>query len=447
MSSDKKPLVVLAYSGGLDTSCILKWLQEKGYDVVAFLANVGQPGEDFDAAEKKAMSLGAKKFYCPDLRKDFVTNYIWPGVQANAIYEDRYMLGTSFARPCIAKALVDVALETGAEFISHGATGKGNDQIRFELSAYALHPQIKIISPWRMPEFYRRFQGRQDLFDYATKHGIPLPVTKKAPWSIDSNLMHVSYESGALEDPKTPGPDDLYQMTSDPRTSPSEPERLEIHFRRGLPVRVVNPAQGKDISDPLEMFVHLNQVGGTHGVGRIDIVENRFIGMKSRGIYETPGYAILFAAHMDIETFTTDRELRRLKQNLSQEFSRQVYQGFWFSPECEFTRSCIETSQKRVEGIVYLDCFKGSVYIRGRESPVSLYNTELVSMDVQGEYEPTDAEGFIKVNALRLKEHCRINKLGGAGGGGGAKAGREEGENGANGENGVSHKKMKITTM
>jgi len=410
MSSDKKPLVVLAYSGGLDTSCILKWLQEKGYDVVAFLANVGQP-EDFDEARRKAESLGAKKFVCPDLRREFVTDYIWPGVQANAIYEDRYMLGTSFARPCIAKALIAVAVETGAQFISHGATGKGNDQIRFELSAYALHSKIKIISPWRMPEFYLRFKGRQDLFDYATEHGIPLPVTKKAPWSIDSNLMHVSYESGILEDPKTPAPDDLYQMTADPRTSPAEPETLEIHFRRGLPVRVVNPARGKDFDDPLQLFKHLNQVGGAHGIGRIDIVENRFIGMKSRGIYETPGYAILFAAHTDIETFTTDRELRRLKQNLSQEFSRQVYQGFWFSPECEFTRSCIDKSQERVEGIVTLECFKGSVYIRGRESPVSLYNKQLVSMDVQGDYEPTDAEGFIKVNALRLKEHSRIKAL------------------------------------
>lgn len=410
-NGDETPLVVLAYSGGLDTSCILKWLQEKGYDVVAFLANVGQPGEDFEEARKKAISLGAKKFVCPDLRKEFVTNYIWPGVQANAIYEDRYMLGTSFARPCIAKALVDVAIETGAQYISHGATGKGNDQIRFELSAYALHPKIQIISPWRMPEFYRRFKGRQDLFDYATEHGIPLPVTKKAPWSIDSNLMHVSYESGILEDPNIPAPVDLYTMTSDPATSPSEPDHLEIHFKRGLPNRVVNKAKGKDIADPLDMFVYLNDVGGLHGIGRIDIVENRFIGMKSRGIYETPGYAILFAAHMDIETFTTDRELRRLKQNLSQEFSRQVYQGFWFSPECEFTRSCIEKSQDRVEGVVTLDCFKGSVYIRGRESAVSLYNSELVSMDVQGDYEPTDAEGFIKVNALRLKEHSRIKGL------------------------------------
>jgi argininosuccinate synthase len=227
-------------------------------------------------------------------------------------------------------------------------------------------------------------------------------------WSIDSNLMHISYESGILEDPKTPAPPDLYKMTTDPKDSPNSPESLEIHFRKGLPVRVVNKMQKKDLKDPLEMYDYLNEIGGAHGIGRIDIVENRFIGMKSRGIYETPGYAILFAAHMDIETFTLDRELRRLKQQLSQEFSNQVYQGFWFSPECEFTRTCIGNSQEHVEGTVFLDCFKGSVSIRGRESPVSLYNTELVSMDVQGDYEPADAEGFIKVNSLRLKEHGRM---------------------------------------
>uniref|UniRef100_A0A9J7ZZD3 Argininosuccinate synthase n=1 Tax=Cyprinus carpio carpio TaxID=630221 RepID=A0A9J7ZZD3_CYPCA len=383
-----KGLVVLAYSGGLDTSCILLWLKEQGYDVIAFLANIGQD-EDFDAAQKKAEKLGAKKVFIEDLRSEFVQEFIWPAVQANAVYEDRYLLGTSIARPCIARRQVQIARQERAQYVSHGATGKGNDQVRFELTCYALYPQI--IAPWRIPEFYSRFRGRKDLMEYAEKHGIPVPVTPKAPWSMDANLMHISYESGILENPKNHAPSDLYQMTKNPEDSPSEPDVLEIDFAKGVPVRVTHVKEGTSKDTPLELFCYLNEIGGKHGVGRIDIVENRFIGMKSRGIYETPGGTILLHAHLDIETFTMDREVRKIKQSLGIKFSELIYNGFWYSPECEF-----------------LSVFKGQVYILGRESPKSLYNEELVSMDVQGDYDPCDASGFIKINAVRLREHNRL---------------------------------------
>uniref|UniRef100_A0A671YX92 Argininosuccinate synthase n=1 Tax=Sparus aurata TaxID=8175 RepID=A0A671YX92_SPAAU len=360
-----KGTVVLAYSGGLDTSCILVWLKEQGYDVIAFLANIGQD-EDFEAARKKAESLGAKKVFIEDLRSEFVEDFIWPSVQANAVYEDRYLLGTAVARPCIARQQVEIARKEGANFVSHGATGKGNDQIRFELTCYALYPEVKIIAPWRIPEFYNRFRGRTDLMEYAQKHGIPVPVTPKAPWSMDANLMHISYESGILENPKV---------------------------RQVLNVFVGSPCLS---------------LSGKHGVGRIDIVENRFIGMKSRGIYETPGGTILLKAHLDIETFTMDKEVRRIKQGLGIKFSELIYNGFWYSPECEFVQHCINKSQENVEGKVQLSVFKGQVYILGRESSKSLYNEELVSMDVQGDYDPCDASGFIRINAVRLREHHRL---------------------------------------
>uniref|UniRef100_A0AAY4BGZ5 argininosuccinate synthase n=2 Tax=Denticeps clupeoides TaxID=299321 RepID=A0AAY4BGZ5_9TELE len=402
-----KGTVVLAYSGGLDTSCILVWLKEQGYDVVAYLANIGQ-SEDFEAAQKKAESLGAKKVFIEDLRAEFVEEFIWPSVQANAIYEDRYLLGTSIARPCIARRQVQIAKQEGAQYVSHGATGKGNDQIRFELTCYALYPEVKIISPWRIPEFYTRFKGRKDLMQYAEKHGIPVPVTPKAPWSMDANLMHISYESGILENPKNHAPSDLYLMTKNPDDSPNHPDVLEIEFNRGVPVRVTHLKDGRSEDTPLDIFSFLNEIGGKHGVGRIDIVENRFIGMKSRGIYETPGGTILYHAHLDIEAFTMDREVRRIKQGLGIKFSELIYNGFWYSPECEFVRHCISKSQENVEGKVQLSVFKGQVYILGRESPKSLYNEELVSMDVQGDYDPCDASGFIRVNAVRLREHCRL---------------------------------------
>uniref|UniRef100_A0A0B6YTL1 Argininosuccinate synthase n=2 Tax=Arion vulgaris TaxID=1028688 RepID=A0A0B6YTL1_9EUPU len=406
-NSHKK--VVLAYSGGLDTSTILVWLIEQGYQVVAYLANIGQE-EDFEAVEKKALKHGAIKMIIPDLRREFVEDFIWPAIMANATYEDRYLLGTSLARPLIAKAMIQVAVDENAHYVSHGATGKGNDQIRFELGAYALHPSIEVISPWRLPEFYKRFPGRGELFTYAEEHGISLPVTPKTPWSMDANMMHISYESGVLEDPDHHAPPGLHQMTTDPENAPDKADVIEIEFKKGVPVRVTNTAESVNKTDPMDIFTYLNTIGGRHGIGRVDLVENRFIGMKSRGIYETPGGTILQAAHVDIEVFTLDRELRRIKRNLDLQFGDQVYKGFWFSPECEFTRFCITKSQEHVEGVVSLKLYKGGVYVLGRRSDLSLYNKDLVSMNVQGDYEPTDAGGFIKVNALRLREYARLRQ-------------------------------------
>nr|XP_031306562.1 argininosuccinate synthase isoform X1 [Camelus dromedarius] len=447
-----KGSVVLAYSGGLDTSCILVWLKEQGYDVIAYLANIGQK-EDFEEARKKALKLGAKKVFIEDISKEFVEEFIWPAIQSSALYEDRYLLGTSLARPCIACKQVEIAQREGAKYVSHGATGKGNDQVRFELTCYSLAPQIKVIAPWRMPEFYNRFQGRNDLMEYAKQHGIPIPVTPKNPWSMDENLMHISYEAGILENPKNQAPPGLYTKTQDPAKAPNSPDMLEIEFKKGVPVKVTNVKDGTTHSTSLELFMYLNEVAGKHGVGRIDIVENRFIGMKSRGIYETPAGTILYHAHLDIEAFTMDREVRKIKQGLGLKFAELVYTGcrgkcasplgclaasatcelhdssrpgkqllsslrlpsliqhmpgFWHSPECEFVRHCIAKSQERVEGKVQVSVFKGQVYILGRESPLSLYNEELVSMNVQGDYEPIDATGFININSLRLKEYHRL---------------------------------------
>eukprot|EP00057_Strongylocentrotus_purpuratus_P025310 XP_011679784.1 PREDICTED: uncharacterized protein LOC584034 [Strongylocentrotus purpuratus] len=321
----KKGKVVLAYSGGLDTSCILVWLIEEGYDVVAYTADVGQ-GDDYDAIRKKAMKCGAIDYVVKDLKRDFVVENIWPAVQANAKYEDRYLLGTALARPCISKGIIEVVKEHNAQAVSHGATGKGNDQVRFELSCYALHPSIEIIAPWKMPEFYNRFQGRKDLFEYAAAHDIPLPVTTSAPWSMDGNLMHISYEAGVLEDPKHEAPVDIYQMTTDPDKSPSKPDKLEIEFKKGIPVSVTHLGDKTVKTDPLELYLYLNEIGGRQGVGRIDIVENRYIGMKSRGVYECPAGEILITAHMDIESFTMDKAVRRIKQTLSLRFSEQCYE-------------------------------------------------------------------------------------------------------------------------
>uniref|UniRef100_A0A8C6SR88 Argininosuccinate synthase n=1 Tax=Neogobius melanostomus TaxID=47308 RepID=A0A8C6SR88_9GOBI len=322
-----------------------------GYDVITYLADIGQD-EDFEVARKKAEKLGAKKVYIEDLRKEFVQDFIWPAVQANAVYEDRYLLGTSIARPCIARRQVEIARKEGAEYISHGATGKGNDQIRFELSCYALYPEVKV-----------------------------------------SNFLH-SFDLYHA-------PADLYLMTKSPKDSPDTSDELELEFQSGVPVKVTNTKDNTSKSSPLEIYSYLNEIGSKHGVGRIDIVENRFIGMKSRGIYETPGGTILLSAHLDIETFTMDKEVRRIKQGLSVRFSELVYNGFWYSPECDYVRHCIAKSQENVDGKVQLSVFKGQVYILGRESPKSLYNEDLVSMDVQGDYDPCDATGFIRINAVR----------------------------------------------
>lgn len=400
--------VVLAYSGGLDTSCILKWLQEEGFEVICYMANVGQPDEDFEAARAKAIKLGATQVFIEDLQKEFVEEFISPGIQANAVYEDRYMLGTALARPCIARRQIEIAKKVGAEYVSHGATGKGNDQIRFELTFHALYPGVTVIAPWRDSKFLTRFKGRQDLFNFAEKHGIPLPVTKKAPWSIDANLMHISYESGPLENPANIPADNIFEWTTDPEKAPDSPERIKITFKDGIPVKAGNADGSVVKTDSLELFNYLNAVGAKHGVGRIDIVENRFIGMKSRGIYETPGATILRAAHIDIEAITIDREVRRLRDQLSSAFTQQVYNGMWYSPECKYTRSCIAMSQKDVSGTVTLSLYKGNVQINARESDTSLYSASLVSMDEEGDYDPSYASGFIQIQALRLRETTRL---------------------------------------
>ncbi len=402
-----KKKVVLAYSGGLDTSCILKWLVEKGYDVVAFIADVGQQ-EDFPAAKEKALKVGASKVYVEDLKEEFVRDFIFPAIKANAIYEGRYLLGTSLARPVIAKKQMEIAAKENAEFVSHGATGKGNDQVRFELTYFALNPKIKVIAPWKDEEFLSRFKGRTDLINYAKEKGIPIKATHEKPYSTDANLMHISYESGVLEDPNTSPSEDMFEWTKSPKDAPDKETDLEIHFKDGLPVKVVNKDTRETLSGPLAIFTYLNKVGAENGVGRIDIVENRFVGIKSRGVYETPGATILRAAHMDIEAIAMDREVMRLRDMLAPKFSELVYNGFWFSPEMDFLMAAINKSQELIDGVVQLSLYKGNVTIKGRESPSSLYDKELSSMNIEGGFNQKDSVGFIRINAIRLMAHHAI---------------------------------------
>lgn len=360
MSQEK---VLLAYSGGLDTSCILKWLLEKGYEVICFMADVGQD-EDFVVAKEKALKIGASEVVVKDLKQVFVEKYIWPAIQMGLIYEDRYLLGTSLARPCITVGLMETAKQKGCAYISHGATGKGNDQVRFELSAYALNPKIKVIAPWREKDFCDRFQGRTDLLEYAKANGIPVGATVKEPWSMDANILHISYESGILEDPGHIAPENLYLMTKDPVLAPNTPMNVEITFNNGYPIRCSEAFTGISFENPLDILMFLNKIGGEHGVGRIDIVENRFIGMKSRGVYETPGGTILHTAHRDLELFCLDREVYRLKKFMQDRMADFVYNGMWFSPEAEYARRCLEDSQKNVRGKVVVEIFKGRGEIR-----------------------------------------------------------------------------------
>ncbi|KAI9356988.1 argininosuccinate synthase [Zopfochytrium polystomum] len=397
-----KGRVVLAYSGGLDTSCILAWLIEKGYDVVAYMANIGQE-EDFEAARLKALKIGASKVYIEDLRKEFVEGVVYSAIQANALYEGVYYLGTSLARPVITKTQIEIARRENCNFVSHGCTGKGNDQVRFELGYLALEPTIQIIAPWRIPEFFERFPGRSALLEYAASKGIPVFQTAAKPWSTDENLFHISYEAGILEDPNITPPKDMWKLITDPEDAPNTPERITIEFKKGKPVAVRNLDDGKVITDGLEQFLYLNALGRKHGIGRIDIVENRFIGIKSRGCYETPGGTILRAAHVDLEGLTLDREVRRLRDQYSQRLAEIIYNGFWFSPEREFIMTSVEQSQQNVEGLVKLKLYKGNVIIEGRSSPLSLYDDKIASMDVAGGFNPSDSEGFIRINAIRLK--------------------------------------------
>lgn len=402
-----KPKVVLAYSGGLDTSCILKWLVEKDYEVIAFIADVGQE-EDFEEAKKKAFAVGASKVYVEDLKKEFVTDFIFPALKANATYEGRYLLGTSLARPLIAKKQIEIANKEGAEYVSHGATGKGNDQVRFELTYYALNPKIKVIAPWKDDEFLAKFKGRHDLINYANEKGIPIKATISKPYSEDDNLMHISHEAGILEDPKKQPDESVFSKTVSPKTAPDFETEIEIHFKDGLPVKVVNISNGTTKIGPLDIFTYLNELGSKNGIGRLDMVENRFVGIKSRGVYETPGATILWAAHVDIEAIAMDREVMRLRDMLSPKFSELVYNGFWYSPEMDFLSAAIDKSQELIDGVVYLSLYKGNVFIKGRESSSSLYDPELSSMHIDGGFNQKDSEGFIKINAIRLMAHNAI---------------------------------------
>jgi len=396
MTTDIKK-VVLAYSGGLDTSIILKWLQETySCEVVTFTADLGQ-GEELEPARKKAQMLGIKEIFVEDLREEFVRDYVFPMFRANALYEGVYLLGTSIARPLIAKRQIEIAKETGADAVAHGATGKGNDQVRFELTYYALNPDIKVIAPWREWDFV----SRSDLIEFAEKHQIPVAKDKRgeAPFSVDANLLHSSSEGKVLEDPNAEPPPYVYQRTIAPEDAPDKPTVVTIGFKKGDPVSI----DGKALS-PATLLTKLNELGHDNGIGRVDLVENRFVGMKSRGVYETPGGTILYAAHRAMESLTLDREAMHLKDSLMPRYAELVYYGFWFSPERQMLQALVDKSQESVEGEVTLKLYKGNVIVIGRKSEKSLYSSEIVTFeDDAGAYDQKDAEGFIKLNALRLR--------------------------------------------
>ncbi len=394
MGEERINRIVLAYSGGLDTSIMLRWLKERyNCEVVCYCADVGQ-GEEMDGLEAKALATGASKLYIEDLRAEFVRDYVWTAVKANAIYEGVYLMGTSLARPVIAKRQIEIARQEGADAVAHGATGKGNDQVRFELTYYALQPDIKVLAPWREWEF----KGRTDLIGYAEAHGIPVTATIDKPYSTDRNLMHVSYEGGILEDPWAAPPESIFQLTRSPEKAKNEAEQVELRFEHGEPVSI----DGERL-DPVGLLSKLNEIGGEHGIGRVDLVENRFVGMKSRGVYETPGATILHAAHRALESITLDREVMHLRDSLGVKFAECVYYGFWFAPEFALLRKMIDETQRQVTGDVRLKLYRGNAIVVGRRSPHSLYDERVATFEADTVYNQRDAEGFIKLNALRLR--------------------------------------------
>ena len=399
--ADKVNKVVLAYSGGLDTSVILKWLIETyKCEVIAFAADIGQ-GEELDQIEENALNTGAVKVYIDDLKETFVKDYVFPAFRANAVYEGQYLLGTSLARPLIAKRQMEIAKIEGADAVSHGATGKGNDQVRFELSYFAHDPNIKIIAPWR--EW--RLNSRSELIAYAEKHGIKVPTTRAKPYSTDRNLLHISFEGGELEDPWKQPSKEMYTLTVSPQDAPDKPEIIEITFKQGDPVAI----NEKSMS-PANLLLELNRLGGRHGIGRADIVENRFVGMKSRGIYETPGGTILRAAHMAVESITMDREVMHMRDALIPKYSELVYYGFWFSPEMRLLQDMINQTQENVSGVVRLELYKGCCSVLGRKSDESLYREDFATFEDDSVYSQKDAEGFIRLNALRLRIHKMLEQ-------------------------------------
>ncbi|MCG5535288.1 argininosuccinate synthase [Ectothiorhodospira mobilis] len=394
--------VVLAYSGGLDTSVILKWLEETyGCEVVTFTADIGQ-GEEVEPARAKAQALGVKEIYIEDLREEFARDFVFPMFRANTVYEGEYLLGTSIARPLIAKRLVEIAAETGADAVSHGATGKGNDQVRFELGAYALKPGIRVIAPWREWDL----NSREKLLAYAEKHGIPVEMKRgtRSPYSMDANLLHISYEGNQLEDPWFEAEEDMWRWTVSPEAAPDRPQYLEIRFENGDPVAIDD-----EPLSPATLLSRLNQVGGAHGIGRLDLVENRYVGMKSRGCYETPGGSILLRAHRAIESITLDREAAHLKDELMPRYASLIYNGYWWSPERRMLQALIDASQAHVNGVVRLKLYKGNVTVVGRKSEAdTLFDAHIATFeDDAGAYDQKDAEGFIKLNALRLRIGAR----------------------------------------
>jgi len=393
--------IVLAYSGGLDTSVILRWLIEE-YDatVVAFVADLGQ-GEDLEEIKDKAISTGASKVYVEDLKDEFARDFIFTAIKANAAYEGLYLMGTSLARPLIAKRQIEIAKKENSNAVAHGATGKGNDQVRFELTYYALEPGIKVIAPWR--EW--KLRSRKDLIEYAKKHGISVPVSPDKPYSCDRNIFHTSYEGGVLEDPWNEPPESMFEMSVCPEKAPDEPTYIDIDFEEGVPVKI----DGKRVS-PSELIRKLNKIGGANGVGRVDMVENRFVGIKSRGVYETPGGTILHAAHRSIESITLDREVMHLRDSLMPKFAELIYNGFWYAPEMEMLKAAVNESQKDVSGTARMKVYKGNVSSVGRRSNNSLYNQDLASFEEERIYDQSDATGFIKLNALRLSIRKLLEK-------------------------------------
>ncbi|KAL6356236.1 hypothetical protein LRP88_09827 [Fusarium phalaenopsidis] len=397
--------VCLAYSGGLDTSTILRWLVLQGYEVVCFLADCGQE-EDFDAVKSKALKLGAERMIIQNVQQELVDELVWPAIQCNAVYEDRYdLLGTSLARPVIARAMVKAAKEHNCTILSHGCTGKGNDQVRFELAWKACDPSVKVLAPWRMPEFYNRFAGRADLLKFAAEQNIPVSSTPKAPWSMDDNLIHCSYEAGILEEPELEPPKDMWKRTVDPFEAPDKPTPFTVHFDEGVPVKL--EVDGKVITGSLEIFKEANEIGRVNGIGRVDIVESRFIGLKSRGCYDTPGLTILRQAHIDLEGMVLDSKVRSIRDRLTQDWSAAIYNGMYFSPERELVEHAIKFSQRQVEGKVNLVAYKGCAYVVGRSSETSnLYSADESSMDtLDMNWTPQDTTGFIAIQAIRLEKY------------------------------------------
>ncbi len=386
--------VVLAYSGGLDTSVILHWIKANyGAEVVAFTADIGQ-GDEVAVAKEKALRTGAVAAYAVDLQREFVEDFVFPVLRAGAKYETDYLLGTSFARPLIAKHMIAVAEREGADAVAHGATGKGNDQVRFELTAYALKPDVKVIAPWREWDL----KGREDCVAYAQRYGIETGITKEKPYSMDANLFHISYEGGILEDPWAEPPQGMWRLTTDPELAPEQPQVVEVAFEAGTPVAI----DGQRL-DPVTLLATANRIAGAHGVGRIDLVENRFVGMKSRGCYETPGGTLLFEAHKAIEQLTLDRQVRQLRDDLVPRYATAVYNGFWYAPEREAMQRLFDDIQRPVSGVARLKLYKGSVTVLGRKSPNSLYRQDVVTFEEDHVYDQADADGFIKLNALRLR--------------------------------------------